>query len=335
MIKKYSTIEVRKRSVQAVKHGHSVSSVADMYQVHRSTVYRWLERYEEDEGYESLKRKEGSGRRRALNVKDTYRLKEIVLCPASQFGYETDLWTSRRLIQIIKEHLGVTLSQPTMWRMLRGCDLTYQKPERRYMEASETARLEWIETELPKIKETVRKYRAVLYFEDEASISLTALLGKTWAPKGKPPVVVVTGKRDSIAAISAITQSGRLVFALHENRIASKEIIHFLQQLLNHHPRRNLVVVMDQAPPHTSKKTQSFIDKQKRLHVFYLPPYSPDFNPDEKVWNHLKHQKLKSHNAKTKKELKTLTCRKLRSMSKNSHLVRGIFFRCCVADLMN
>ena len=75
--------------------------------------------------------------------------------------------------------------------------------------------------------------------------------------------------------------------------------------MLKHHPRRHLVVVMDQAPPHTSKKTRAFIDSQRRLHVFYLPKYSPDWNPDEKVWNHLKHHELKGHQAKTKRRTQT------------------------------
>jgi transposase len=91
---------------------------------------------------------------------------------------------------------------------------------------------------------------------------------------------------------------------------------------------------MDQAPPHVSKKTQAFIDSQPRLHVFHLPPYSPDWNPDEKVWNHLKHQELKSHQAKTKQELHELAQTKLTSMSQDPHLLRGIFFRCCVAELL-
>ena len=117
-----------------------------------------------------------------------------------------------------------------------------------------------------------------------------------------------------------------LIFTLLEKRIASDEIIHFLGQMLKHHPRRHLVVVMDQAPPHKSKKTQAFIDKQKRLHVFYLPSYSPDWNPDEYVWNHLKHQELKGHQAKTKAELKALARRKLKKMANNPKQLRGIFF---------
>ena len=63
-----------------------------------------------------------------------------------------------------------------------------------------------------------------------------------------------------------------------------------------------------------------------------MPKYSPYWNPDEKVWNHLKHQELKSHQAKTKEELRELTQRKLELMAKSPRLLRGIFFRCCVAE---
>ncbi|MBM4094989.1 MAG: hypothetical protein FJ276_37100, partial [Planctomycetes bacterium] len=85
----------------------------------------------------------------------------------------------------------------------------------------------------------------------------------------------------------------------------------------------------------TSKKTTAFIQSQRRLHVFHLPSYSPDWNPDEKVWNHLKHQELKGHKAKTKDELTFLTHTKLKKMSDDPELVRGIYFRCCIADLFH
>jgi transposase len=185
---------------------------------------------------------------------------------------------------------------------------------------------------VPRIRRAVRKYRGILYFEDEANVSLTAFLGKTWAPRGQTPKVPVTGQRAGVAAVSALSRMGRLVFRLYDKRIASPEITEFLRQLLARHRARHVVVVMDQAPPHVSKATQGFIAMQPRLHVFYLPKYSPDWNPDEKVWNHLKHHELKAHRAKTKKELHELTKRKLTRMADNPSLLRGLFFRCCVAD---
>jgi hypothetical protein len=59
------------------------------------------------------------------------------------------------------------------------------------------------------------------------------------------------------------------------------------------------------------------------------------WNPDEKVWNHLKHEELKGHQAKTKAEIKQLAEDKLTNMSQNPQLLRGIYFRCCVADLLS
>jgi transposase len=220
-------------------------------------------------------------------------------------------------------------------RRLHEAGLSYQKPEREYFELSEEEREEWVRTDVPKIRRAVRKYHAILYFQDEANVSLTALLGKTWAPRGETPKQKVTGKRAGVAAMSAITKRGQLIFRLHEKRIASAEVIDFLAQMLKHHRRRHLVVVMDQAPPHTSKKTMSYIEGQRRLHVFHLPKYSPDWNPDEKVWNHLKHQELKGHQARTKEELKTITDEKLTRMADEPQLLRGIYFRCCVSELFN
>jgi transposase len=125
-----------------------------------------------------------------------------------------------------------------------------------------------------------------------------------------------------------------LLFRLYDKRIASKEVIAFLEQILRHHPKRPVVVVMDQAPPHTSKLTAAYIESQRRLHVFYLPAYSPDWNPDEKVWNHLKHHELKCHRAQTKKELAGLAKQKLLAMSNDKDLLHGLYFRCCVAELL-
>jgi transposase len=330
----YSTFDVRMRAVHAVvDDGLTITEVAHAYGTNRSTIHRWLGRYSAN-GKDGLERSPVPGRPRKITGLDSDALSNIVLSPASKFGYETDFWTTRRLVQVIWSQFGATVSKQTVMRRLHEAGLSYQKPERQYFELSEEDRAEWRRIELPRIRRTVRKYKAILYFQDEANVSLTALLGKTWGVRGQTPKQRVTGKRGGVSAISAITSRGQLIFRLHDKRIASDEVIDFLGQMLRHHPRRHLVVVMDQAPPHVSKKTMAYIHEQPRLHVFNLPKYSPDWNPDEKVWNHLKHQELKGHQARTKEELKTITEEKLAAMSANPSLLQGIFFRCCMADVL-
>lgn len=312
----------------------SIVDVASAFGVNRKTVSRWVVRLEA-EGVSGLNRKIGSGRPRKLEELTVDELYSIISQGALAFGYESDLWTVARLKRVIAEEFKIDLSKNTVWRRLRDAGLTDQKPAREYYEIDEATRKNWLRYEVPKIRRRVRKHRAILYFQDESNISLTAFLGKTWAPRGQTPKAKVTGKRAGVSATSAMSRGGHLLFRLLDKRLASQEVIEFLDQMLKHHPHRHLVVVMDQAPPHTSKKTRSWVESQPRLHTFYLPKYSPDWNPDEKVWNHLKHNELASHQAKTKHELKQLARKKLQSMANRPALMRGLFFRCCVAELFN
>jgi transposase len=292
-----------------------------------------LARYHHN-GEVGLQRRAVSGRPRKLGNLTAKRLKRLVLAPATKFGFETDLWTVGRLHAVLVDRLNVDVSEDTVWRRLREAGLTWQTPERQYFEADPETRRRWQEETIPKIRETLEKTGGILYCEDEASVCLTPLLGKTWAERGKPRKVPVTGARASIAAMSALSPKGRLVFQLHNKRITSVEVIGFLKQLLRQHPSRHLVVVMDQAKPHTSKMTKAFIESKSRLHVFYLPAYSPDWNPDEKVWNHLKNHELKAHRATNKKQLYDLTQEKLENMSDDRDLLQGLYFRCSVAELL-
>ena len=126
----YSTTEIRARAVEALARG--MTDAASAYCVDRTTLFRWRRRYE-SEGEAGLQRRSGSGRPRKwteLSEEDVWY--EIVLQPASAFGFETDLWTVRRVHQVLCYEYGAVISRDTVWRRLREAGLTYQKPERQY-----------------------------------------------------------------------------------------------------------------------------------------------------------------------------------------------------------
>jgi hypothetical protein len=124
-----------------------------------------------------------------------YNLKRIVLAPASRYGFETDLWTVRRVHAVLVERFDEDVSEDTVWRRLREVGLTWQTPEREYFQADAAERARWQRETIPQIHETLRKTKGILYCEDEASVSLTPILGKTWARRGRPRGVKVTGNR--------------------------------------------------------------------------------------------------------------------------------------------
>ncbi len=119
-----------------------------------------------------------------------------------------------------------------------------------------------------------------------------------------------------------------MVFRIEKETVDADVHIQFLKQIIRHHPDRKIVVVEDRAPPHTSEKVNEFVSvDKKRFALYYLPPYSPNLNPDEEVWNHLKNKKLKAHQIQTKKEFKPFVLGKMKSIQMDRPLIRSFFYK--------
>ena len=110
----YSTYEIRARAVQAVVCEHmALSEVARAYNIDCSTVFRWIKRHEQH-GEAGLHRQVGSGRPRKLRDVHSQRFWNLVLQPATKFGFETDLWTVARVHLVVQEKLKVVVSKNTI-----------------------------------------------------------------------------------------------------------------------------------------------------------------------------------------------------------------------------
>ena len=332
--KKHPPSSEKIRIIKSYKMGQSVESLSRIFGFHEMTIYRWLR---ESNKKPDFKRKNnpGSGRISKIDKKTGSKLLKIIKHPATKFGFETSLWNLQRVQAVLKKELKIKTSHVTIWNFFQKMDYTCKKVQKTYKEADENKQSDWMKKTVVDIKKMVKKHNAILYFEDESNVSLSPVMGTSWSPKREKISLKVTGKRGSVAAVSAISNDGRLLFSLHDSgkRFNSDDIIDFLDQMLSHHLRRHLVVVMDQAPCHTSKKVKEYIDSKKRLHVFYLPAYSPQFNPDEKVWNHLKNIELKGHLKNNTKDLKRLMRLKLNKISKSQKTTFAIFKRCDYAFL--
>ena len=320
--------EMRFRAIEAHQAGKGVAEIAKLLGVHWGSVSRWLTKWRRD-GERALKERKATGRPPKLDCKRHGKaILELVKHPATEYGYEHPLWTCQRIRQVISAELNLVVSVPTLWRELKKLKLSCQKPERRALEQDPKARARWIATEWPRIKRLASKQRALLFFEDESVVRLTPTVGRTWAPVGKTPIVRVTGKRASVLVMSALSLQGRLFFKIPSERVNATVFIDFLKELLAEYPRRKIFVIADQASPHIAKSVKAFVAGQKRLELFYLPTYSPDFNPDEGVWSHLKSQELKAHQATNKEELIKKTREALKRMAKRPALIRSFFKRC-------
>lgn len=326
------TASTKKKALAALENGTPVATVATAYGVTRATIYRWMARSSEN-GADGLKRvtAPGSGNSPKLTLSEVNRVLKYMQKPASSFNFDSDLWTCSKLRGLISEKIGKTLHRSTIHRMLTEAGQTYKKIEPRWDKADLALQKDWIENTIPLIKKYARRKNAILYFVDESAISLTSTIGKSWSPIGLPAIVNRASGRGSLSAISAITPGNRLLFSLGRKNFGAVEVVKFLNQLMKAHPMRAIVVILDNASSHHAKLVKKFESEHSNLKLYFLPAYSPQWNPDEKVWNHLKSIELVGHKERNLDGLEKLARKKLSKMARTPKLLRGIFMRCEVA----
>ncbi len=318
--------QYRFRAIELRKKDWSVIEIAEAFGLNRRAVTRWFTNYNKY-GKKSLQSRTATGPEFKLKPKEMKILLKLLKHPATDFEFETPLWTCKRVLHIIKKQFKKKLDYSNVWRLLQKLGLTNQKPERRAIEQDPKETKRWLKEEWPRIQAHARRWQAVLYFQDEAGVSLTPVLGKTWAPKGKTPIVRVTGHRGGLIVTSAMSTAGRLLFRFEKERITADLHIEFLEQVREQHKNRKVIIVEDQAPPHIARKVGEYVEKHKKsFAIYYLPPYSPELNPDEDVWQNLK-GKLKTHQAQSVKELKEKVNGHMKSIQKRPELVRSFFNR--------
>lgn len=157
---------------------------------------------------------------------------------------------------------------------------------------------------MARAKKRAQEGRWTLALVDESYFSPTPVVRKTWAPRGqRPNLIHKQGKWDKVSAISAVTSRRGLYFRLLQDDAFDKhDIAGFVQHLLCH-IRGDLVVIWDNGPQHHAKVVTALPSQNDRLRIVFLPPYSPDMNPDEGVWDHTKVVELGNFCPKDTKEL--------------------------------
>jgi transposase len=131
-------------------------------------------------------------------------------------------------------------------------------------------------------------------FLDETGLMLQPLVRRTWAPEGQTPVMYCWDRRDRLSVIAGLSLSAHrrrigLYFAIHDRNVTAEQTEAFLRQV-QRSLGRELIVVMDRWSVHL--KAAKAIIGDRRFWFEWLPPYAPDLNPVEHVWNHTKYGDL-------------------------------------------
>ena len=317
--------ELRKRGVSSVQDGQSPEIVAQVLGINRVTIYGWLSRYRHG-GWDALDAKKRGGRPPKLDGPALQWIYQTVTDKNPlQLKFTFALWTAKMIGQLIYQRFGIKLSKASVCRLLNQMGLTPQRPVwRAYQQKPEEVQ-RWLQEEYPRIKRLARQKKALIFFGDEAGVRSDHHAGTTWAVKGKTPVVSSTGARFGLNLISAVSAQGEFRFMTVKGRVGAVQFIDFIKRLL-HGTQRTVFLIVDGHPAHKAKMVTRFIETVKdRFQLFLLPPYSPELNPDERVWNDLKNNAVGKQAITTPQQLHKAVISHLRFIQKTPERVRSYY----------
>jgi transposase len=317
--------ELRKRAVASVQDGQHPADVANALGVTRAAMYGWLALYRRG-GWGALDARKRGGRPPKLDgraiawIYDTVTMKNPL-----QLQFTFALWTSRMIGQLIYERFHVSLSKASVCRLLGQLGLTPQRPVwRAYQQRPEDVE-RWLKEEYPKIRSLAKRMKALIFFGDEAGVRSDHHAGTTWAPKGRTPVVSSTGARFGLNLISAVSSQGEFRFMVTKGRVGALVFLEFIKRLI-HNADRPIFLIVDGHPAHKAAAVRKYAATIKdRFRLFFLPPYSPELNPDERVWNDLKNNAIGRKKLTDSGMLKSEVLSHLHFIQKSPARVRAYF----------
>jgi transposase len=317
--------QIRISAVKQVEAGISPEEVIKALGFERVCIYRWIAAYRSG-GIEALKTKKLLGRPSLMSPKQLRKLYLVISKDdPRQYKFSFALWTVSIIREVILNVFKLRLSEVSVWRTLKKLGLSPQRPLRRAYQQNPIATKQFIEEEYPKIRERAKRRKATIFWGDEAAIRSDYHSGTTWAPKGKTPVIKTTGARFRVNMISAVSAKGELRFMVTEKSLTVAVFIEFLKRLMAGYDRP-IFLIVDGHPVHKAKKVKEFVKESNgKIEIYYLPGYSPELNPDEFVWNHVKNHTIGKMNVTGPDQLKKLAISALRRLSRLPRIILGFF----------
>ena len=328
-ISEFVRLEAVKR---VVKGKESPEAVIASYGLHRSNIYKWIGKYRRG-GWKALKSEKSSGPKPKITKEEKKKLSACLIKNPQQLHFDFGLWTLCMVQELIRRKFGKKVSIWTVSRILRGIGFTKQKPLYRAWQQDPERVERWLRGEYPKIRREAKREKREIWFGDESGFRSTDHRGTTWGKRGETPIVRTTGARFGASSISAVTKKGSLRFMIYQGSFVAATCVGFLRRLMENQ-RRPVTLIWDGHPVHKTKAVAGFVESTGgKLKIYVLPPYSPEMNPDEQVWNNVKGSITRKMIGGPSQFIASIRSR-LHSLQKQTDLIRSFFSHPDVAYVM-
>jgi transposase len=235
------------------------------------------------------------------------QIKKELSQPPSEEGIPKQFWDVPKLKEYISATFGVVYESIQSYHyLLKFSNLSFKYPDKRSPHRDEKKIEERIQEVRAEIAPLLTDPEWIVFTSDETRVQLEAEIRRAWLVKGKRTIVKTERSKEHQNYLGFLDQKTGMCQVYEIERGNQKETIRVLKKLLDQYPDKRICVVWDNAKWHKGKLLREQLEKGKRLeklHLIALPPYAPDHNPIEHVWNYGK-EKIKNRGGQLFEEIK-------------------------------
>lgn len=263
--------------------------------------------------------------RRLSKQQEKFVIKAIADKFPEQLKLPFALWTGPVIKRFIDERFGIVLSIRTVRHYMKAWGFTPQRPKKMAYERQPAKVREWMEETYPAIAKRAKAENADILWGDETGISNQDHRGRGYAPVGETPVVRGLARRVTTSMISAIGNRGDVRFMIYKGALKTDTFIRFLGRLIRS-AKRKVFLIVDNLRVHKAAKVVEWTKARSRqIELFYMPPYSPELNPDEYLNNTVKAQLRNKPVASSHDDLACQLSTTMRSNQRKPALIQSLF----------
>jgi transposase len=321
--------EERRRQVIGLRQsGMTYQEIADLVGLSRTGVFNICQRFEAEGAKGLISKRPGRkpGEQRLLDPTQEAEIQALIRRHTpDELGLPFALWSRAAVRMLIACRCGVELAVRTVGKYLARWGFTAQKPIRRAYEQDPAAVRRWLRQDYPEIVRRAKQARGIVVWGDETGLRADDVRGRSYAPRGRTPVVRVCQTRIKLSLITAVTNKGALRWMIVDGAVNGPTFIRFLQRLIRD-PRGKVFLIVDRLKAHRAWLVRDWLEAHRsEIELHYLPSYSPELNPDEGVNADLKQALPRREPARSKEQLRRAADRHMRSLSRRPQRIRAIF----------
>lgn len=320
---------LRKQVVRLHKKGMPVMQIVVATGLSWPGVRTALNLYESG-GMPALKpamrgKKRGTGRSLTAEQEQAIRMTICDKRP-EQLKMDFALWSRAAVMQLIEREHGIKLHVRSVGKYLARWGFTPQKPIKKAYEQRPEAVQKWLDEEYPAIEQRAKAEGGEIHWGDETALVNTDVRGRSYAPAGRTPVAyAVGGTRQKLSMIATVSNQGKARWMIIDEAFNSDRLIEFLEALVKDAGKK-VFLVLDNLRVHHSKPVKAWVAERKhKIELFYLPSYSPELNPEERLNADLKHAMGSKVPARTKAKLRNAAIEHMSELEKSPERIKAFF----------